>query len=152
MNFKNLKLGIKLPRPAVGSRGGRRPTPSGEEMKERTVMYTWSIEWIGLGLLIWILGYRRVKDANKIGLSEMGFVHPPFLIYLVCGLPKAPYLPRGVMPIPPLLGQLAGLLWIVLGLIFSFIQNIFLLVLLIGTVMILTYVWILSKRNLYKIE
>lgn len=81
-------------------------------------MDTWSLGWLGSGLLVWIIGFVRAGSTNKKNglLVEQSFIHPPFFIYLVCGMPKAQNIPPGVMSVPGLMSQLVGLFWLAYGL------------------------------------
>ncbi len=118
---------------------------------------TWREMWIGFGVFIWIVGYARVGHVRKNDvLVNQTFVRPPFFIYLICGMPKARNIPKGVMAIPSVLAQLHGLFWILFGLIYPDVnvqnltaQEIFFLV---GTVLIIAYVWVLYKRNEYRVD
>lgn len=116
-------------------------------------MDSWSTFWIVSGLGLWTYGFVTVGRPRETGfLVDKSFVRPPFFIYLICGMPKAKNIPVGVMSIPALIGQLAGWLWLIVGLTYFFTQSIALHVWLffIGTILIIIYALVLFNRNLYK--
>lgn len=118
---------------------------------------TWHEMWIGFGVFFWIIGYVRVGRVRENDLLvDRTFVRPPFVIYLVCGMPRARNIPKGVMAIPSLFGQLQGLFWILYGLIFHICQvkNLFVQgsIFLIGMVLTMVYVLTLYERRAYKVE
>jgi hypothetical protein len=118
---------------------------------------TWREMWIGFGVFVWIAGYIRVGRVRENDvLVNRTFVRPPFFIYLLCGMPKARNIPKGVMAIPSVFAQLQGIFWLLFGLTNPdlniqkpIIQEI---TFLIGTISIIVYVWILYKRNEYRID
>ena len=111
---------------------------------------------IAIGAFLWVLGFFRVGRTIEDGLLvNKTFVRPPFLIYLICGLPKSQNIPPGTMAIPSLFLSLHGLLLIILGLISVLvIQNIILVgvMYLLGLVLIILYVLSLYKNHSYKID
>ena|SRR5215203_5502121 len=112
---------------------------------------------IGAGVFIWILGFIRVGRVRENDvLVNRTFVRPPFVIYLVCGMPRARNIPKGVMAIPSLFGQLQGLFWIFCGLIFPYLPSQKLIfqgsIFLIGIVLIMVYILKLYERRAYKVE
>ncbi len=113
--------------------------------------------WIGFGVFIWIVGFIRVgKVRENDVLVNRTFVRPPYFVYLICGLPKARNVLKGVMAIPSLFGQLQGLFWILFGLILPYLPSQkFILqgfIFLIGIVLIMVYILNLYKRRAYKVE
>ncbi|MFZ5909216.1 MAG: hypothetical protein ACOYYU_04300 [Chloroflexota bacterium] len=115
----------------------------------------WSM--IGLGMFAWAYGFIRVGYIKKNSLwLERAFVYPPYLIYLICGMPKAKNIPNGVMALTSLIFQLQGLLWIAYGLVYPYLETINIIIqgilLSTGMVLIIIYGWSLYKRNLYKID
>lgn len=112
---------------------------------------------IGAGIFIWILGFIRVGRVRENDmLVSRTFVRPPFFIYLLCGMPRARNIPKGIMAIPALFGQLQGLFWILCGLIFPYLPSQKLIlqgsIFLIGMILIMVYVLTLYERRAYKVE
>lgn len=111
---------------------------------------------IAIGLFLWIFGFIRVGQTVQDGLLiNKTFVRPHFLIYLICGMPKARNVPHGVVAIPSLLLQLHGLLLIICGLIslvltrsIAVIGGIYICV----GLLIVGYILLLYKRNSYRVE
>ncbi len=117
----------------------------------------WREIWLGLGILSWLSGFIRVGYIRRNGtLMQRTFVRPPFLIFLICGMPKSRAIPVGVMAIPALMLQLQGVLWTVYGLIYPYLQNRNLvlhgIVLFIGMVLIIVYAWMLRNQNSYELN
>jgi hypothetical protein len=108
-----------------------------------------------IGLALWVIGYFRVgKIVNDGLLVNKTYVRPPFIIYLLCGLPKAINIPAGIMAIPSLLLQLQGLLFLICGLI-DLVQpdeNLLLLggFYILGTVFTIIYILDLCKNYSFK--
>jgi hypothetical protein len=80
------------------------------------------------GVLLWIFGYIagrirpgsiRFRNRPMENNINVVYVKPPFILYLLCGLPKFPHLPSGVMGYYNLYGQLLGLLWVAYEVIFK---------------------------------
>lgn len=120
-------------------------------------MDNWSELWIGMGIFLWILGFLRAGDKRETGfLIDKSFVHPPFFIYFICGMPKVRNTPPGIMAVSAVWLQLIGLLWIIYGLIYPYLdnQNLILqgILINIGIILIFVYGWVLYKRTPYKIE
>ena len=62
-----------------------------------------------IGICLWLIGFIRVGKIVEDGLLvNKTFVRPTFFIYLICGMPKAPNIPRGVIVIPSLMLQPQG--------------------------------------------
>ncbi len=118
---------------------------------------TWLEMWIAFGLFIYIVGFLRVGRVRKTAVVvNQTFVRPPFFIYLICGMPKAHNIPKGVMAVPSIFAQLQGIFWILFGLTnpdFN-IQNptVQEITFVIGNLSIVVYVWILYKQNKYKTD
>lgn len=117
----------------------------------------WSELWIGYGIFNWVLGFMGTIYRKKIGMPiEKFLARPPFLIYLVCGMPRAQDIPPGVMVIPALIVQLMGLSWVAYGLIYPYLPagtiDYQIYVIGLGAILFVVYGWILYKRNLYKDE
>jgi hypothetical protein len=96
-------------------------------------------------------GFLRLGDKDHY----KAFVRPPFVIYLLCGLPKTPSIPSGVMTVMAITLQLQGILLFIYGATYRYWpQNIVLqsFVLFIGTILFYLYGWILYKRHPYKVE
>lgn len=120
-------------------------------------MTMWTKIWVGLGMFIWFIGFVNAGKTRKNMMPfERSFVRPPYLVYLLCGLPKAQNIPSGVMSVLSVIGQLNGLLWIIFGLVSpslasltpltqGILLNIFML-------LIVLYGWFLYRRSLYKVE
>jgi hypothetical protein len=75
-----------------------------------------------LGIFLWVLGYiaGRIKPRIREGeIDDSHYIRPPLIIYVLCGFPKYPHLPFGVMGYNNLYGQLLGILWIAYELIFN---------------------------------
>jgi len=111
---------------------------------------------IMIGVFLWVIGFFRVGRTIEDGLLvNKTFVRPPFLIYLICGLPKSQNIPPGSMAIPSLFLQLHGLLLIICGLIVVLVtRNIILagVLYVLGLVLIIIYILTLSKNTSYKID
>jgi hypothetical protein len=117
----------------------------------------WSETWIGLGALLWLFGFFRARYVDeKKSPIERSLVRPPFLVYLLCGLPKARNLPRGVMAMVSIIGQLQGISFIVYGMIYHYWpnQNFTLhgFLLFSGMILFFIYGWTLYKQHPYKTE
>ena len=117
----------------------------------------WSAMFIGVGLFLWVFGFIKVGRKRETGFSiDKSFVRPPFFIYLICGMPKAQNIPRGIMSVSAVWSQLIGLLWVGYGIVYPFLQNQNLwlqgILLNIGIILIFAYGWFLYKRNIYKVE
>ncbi len=115
----------------------------------------WVKLWIGLGTFIWIVGFIKAVKIKEAGLPfDRALVRPPYLIYLVCGLPKSKKLPVGVMSVLSIVAQLIGLLWILYGIAFPSLKALSLMaqgiLLNCSMVLIIIYGWYLYKQNLYK--
>jgi hypothetical protein len=118
-------------------------------------MDQWSAFWIVGGTVFWIYGFITVGRKRKTGfLVDESFVHPPFIIYLICGMPKAKNIPASVMAIPSLSSQLGGWVWIISGLLYIFTRDVFLQAwpFCIGTFLVVAYALVLFNRNLYRGE
>jgi len=76
----------------------------------------WNWLWVILGLFFWFVGYFQSGFSKEDG-SEISkaFVQPPFLIYLLCGLPRASNVPKGVIALRSLMAQLQGILFTTYG-------------------------------------
>lgn len=113
--------------------------------------------WIGLGIFVWLIGFLKVGYFDEKGyLMKRTFLRPPFLIYLICGLPKARNIPSGVMAILALIAQLQGILLIVYGIIYWYWPNhnftLHGIILFAGTILINIFAWKLYKRYPYKVQ
>ena len=110
---------------------------------------------IVIGVFLWILGFIRVGKIVEDGLLiNKTFVHPPFFIYLLCGMPKARNIHSGVMAIPSLMLQLQGLLLIVCGLIsLTLVTNLLIVggFYLSGIILTMRYILILYNRNSHEV-
>jgi hypothetical protein len=109
-----------------------------------------------IGVFLWVIGFFRVGRTIEDGLLvNKTFVRPPFLIYLICGLPKSQNIPPGSMAIPSLFLQLNGLLLVICGVIVVMVtQNIILVggLYILGLVLIIIYILALFKNNSYNID
>ncbi len=102
----------------------------------------------------WILGYLRTGSIRKGAQPyEKTFVRPPTILYYGCGLPRAHNVPRGAMTVTRLGLQLMGLFWAVLGLVNFLLpvrySSLLGVALIIGSVLIGVYCWILSRGKMY---
>lgn len=78
--------------------------------------------WIVLGIFGWLAGFFRAGFAEKDGYKiNRVFVRPPFLVYLLCGLPRASNIPRGVIALRSLMSQLLGILILMYGIISNYL-------------------------------
>jgi hypothetical protein len=108
-----------------------------------------------IGFAFWVIGYLRVGKIVDDGLlANKTYVRPPYLIYLLCGLPKAKNIPAGVMAIPSLFLQFQGMLLLLCGLI-DLVQpkeNLLLLggFYILGTVFTMIYILGLFKKKSFK--
>lgn len=106
-----------------------------------------------IGICLWVIGFIRVGKIVDDGLLvNKTFVRSPFFIYLICGLPKAPNIPRGVIAIPSLMLQLQGLLLIICGVISLILTTNIMIVggiYICMTILIIGYILFLYGRNAY---
>ena len=116
----------------------------------------WNILWLGSGILFWVMGFVRVGHTNDREPLGKAFLLPPQVIYLMCGQPHAANIPHGVMGFSALVGQLAGILFVLCGILFSFLlRNDFVAqiwILGIGSIVVLIIVYMLYQRYQYKVE
>ncbi len=116
---------------------------------------SWSLTWVFLGLAMWIFGFTRVGYVGeRRSPLYQAFTRPPLIVYIVCGMSKARSIPRGIMSISSLMGQLVGLLWIAYGLIFSYLPNKNIIIhgifLLAGSILINIFCWNYYQSNPFK--
>ncbi len=111
----------------------------------------WTAMWIIIGIFFWMMGFMKIgnKDVYK------AFAYPPLFIYLLCGQPKTPNIPSGVMPIMAMILQLQGILFVIYGATYRYwpqglVFQSFLLF--VGTILFYIYGFVLYKRHPYKIE
>ncbi len=110
--------------------------------------------WIGFGVLCWIIGFSRGNSTrlNRTNRS-WSLLRPHPWIYWICGSPKVPRLPRGVIGLPELIVQLEGIYFVLCGILSYFMSSIgpFLqtLFLFIGTVLICITCFGVYKRYPY---
>ena len=72
--------------------------------------------WFILPILIWIIGYLGSKDDdNYRDKVRFRCVKPHPIIYFICGRPKAPNIPAGVLVVNLLWRQLFGILLLIYG-------------------------------------
>jgi hypothetical protein len=114
----------------------------------------WTGLWLVLGVSSWLLGFFRAGFAREEGpLFVRSFIRPPFLIYLLCGFPRATNIPKGVIATGSVGSQLLGILLIAYSIVFNYPsnQNIFIhaLILFILPSSILLLCWALYKRFPY---
>jgi hypothetical protein len=84
----------------------------------------WDSYFIFIGACFWIMGFIRVGKLGEKGSPlYVAFVRPPTILYIACGMPKSHNIPRGVMAVSSLLGQLEGLLLMSYGLIYPYLPN-----------------------------
>ena len=112
--------------------------------------------WVTFGIMAWALGFIRVGVVKKIDLEiNKSFVRPPFLVYLICGMPRSRNIPKGVMAIPAVMLQLHGLFWIAYGVVSAYlpIQSLILQGTFVfsGIALIMVYGLKLYKNNRYEI-
>jgi hypothetical protein len=74
------------------------------------------LSWLILPILIWIIGYLGSKeDDNYQDKVRFRRVKPHPIIYLICGKPKAPNIPAGVLVVNLMWRQLFGILLLIYG-------------------------------------
>lgn len=74
------------------------------------------ISWLILPILIWIIGYLGSKEEdNYRDKVKFRCVKPHPMIYFICGKPKAPNIPAGVLVVNLLWRQLFGILLLMYG-------------------------------------
>jgi len=71
------------------------------------------IFWILIALLLWVGGYRSIHTTKQNFLFPFigSFVRPPKWLFYLCGNPKSPLLPYGVMSGKALALQILGILF-----------------------------------------
>ena len=73
--------------------------------------------WVILPFLIWIIGYQGSKEEeNYLDKGRFRCVKPHPIIYFICGRPKAPNIPDGVLVVNLLWRQLFGIFLLIYGL------------------------------------
>lgn len=114
----------------------------------------WSLLWIALGLYGWFNGYYHVwfPKEGEMPIHE-GFLHPPRIIFLLCGAPKVLSLPKGVISFRSLFVQLEGILCVGYGVLHHFLPdqtlNIQMFVLFFAIVGVMGFTWLLYKHYPY---
>jgi len=104
-----------------------------------------------LGIIFWLIGFFRAGFRFLEGPPFLrSFIRPPFFIYLLCGLPKASNIPKGVISTGAALSQFWGILYVTYGIVSNRLteQNVYihgfaLITLMIG---IFLLCWLLDKR------
>jgi hypothetical protein len=110
----------------------------------------WTAMWIILGIFSWMGGFMKIGDKDHY----KSFARLPRFIYLLCGLPKTPNIPSGVMAVMSITLQLQGILFVIYGATYRYwTQSIVLqsFLLFIGTMLLYINGWILYKRHPYKV-
>ncbi|MBK9781906.1 MAG: hypothetical protein IPP55_17985 [Anaerolineales bacterium] len=71
-----------------------------------------------LGIFFWLIGFFRAGFRFLEGPPFLrSFIRLPFLIYLLCGLPRASNLPKGVISTGAVLSQFWGILYVTYGIV-----------------------------------
>jgi len=114
----------------------------------------WIGLWITLGLFLWFVGYFRAGFLEEEGpLISKAFVRPPFLIYLLCGLPHASNIPKGVIALRSLMTQFQGILFFAYGITYKYLPNhdfnLHMTVMFFIVFAVLWFCWLLYKRYPY---
>lgn len=116
-----------------------------------------TVFWVVLGAVSWCAGFFQAGFSDEKGqkISQV-FVRPPFLIYLLCGLPKASNIPKGVIALRSLMSQLQGILFLSYGIIHAHLPNqnfnLHMVIMFILINIIYLFCWLLYKRYPYSIE
>jgi len=114
----------------------------------------WIGLWIILGAFLWFSGFFRAGSFEEKGPPiSKAFVRPPFLIYLLCGRPKALNIPKGVVALRSLITQLQGILFVAYGLAYDFLPshdfNFQMIIMFFAVIAIFLFCWLLYKRYPY---
>ena len=114
----------------------------------------WVFIWISAGIFFWLAGYFTAGVIEDNGATiQKALLRPPFYIYLICGRPKAPNIPQGVISVRALMSQLQGILFLSYGVIYYFLAehnlSLHIAVLIITTLLIYVFSWWLYKLHPY---
>jgi hypothetical protein len=111
---------------------------------------------IGIGIGSWLKGHKNpdyVPPSNSVPKFIQLLIQPPWILYLICGLPKSAKYPRGVMTAWAFSMQFLGIGMLVYAALFTLLrQDVFGMSADFVTIIFLVYgitFW-LTKNNAYR--